>query len=102
MEEIKMDKEKIVSWFEGWIKTFDREEVDDSEEILMDFACGINFMKEAAAFLKKESTNKVGFLKENLDSLTDEVRFLLINQYCQGCGSKDIECQCWREHVKIY
>lgn len=48
-------------------------------------------------FIDLDKLNEIKTLKENIDSLTDEERHDLFNQYCQGCGSKDKECTCWRD-----
>lgn len=37
------------------------------------------------------------FVKELVDTLTDEERYELIHEYCHGCGRKEPGCQCWND-----
>lgn len=47
-----MIKQDIINWFSSWIKTLEKPEIDDSEELLMSIATSVDFMKEAVKLLE--------------------------------------------------
>lgn len=36
-------------------------------------------------------------IKQAMDKMSDRERLDLIHEYCQGCGSTDLRCQCWND-----
>lgn len=40
---------------------------------------------------------KLARLKQELESLTDNERYILFHAFCIYCGDKDPHCQCWND-----
>ncbi len=43
------------------------------------------------------TNDKIEFIKQEMDKLTDDERSEVIGNYCKYCGSTNSGCQCWND-----
>jgi len=58
---------------------------------------GNNLSGVSMEMLSRSGNTDVDAAKLVVDELTDAERRLLLSNYCRGCGSKNVKCQCWND-----
>lgn len=42
-------------------------------------------------------TKEVEYIYRSFINFSDEVRLLIMNDFCKHCGSKELPCYCWND-----